>query len=151
MVACVVQVLRPCQDGMFDAEVCPDAALLNPQAQAMLAPFYLTYFHSCNLTDFGYIFVVVSIGIPQSCHDSRRMTLTKKSRWKLICSCDWFEHWTSHYTLKECAIAAMGMLVARLGDQIQVSPVLLILHDKLRNDITRLPTLRALVCGHFIH
>jgi cullin-associated NEDD8-dissociated protein 1 len=48
--------------------------------------------------------------------------------------------------IKECAITSVGLLVRHLSDQLptQVPQILALLMDKLRNEITRMPTLKAL-------
>jgi len=46
--------------------------------------------------------------------------------------------------IKECAISATGNLISRLGDQFDISAMLSLLSEKLRNDVTRMPTLKAL-------
>jgi len=49
--------------------------------------------------------------------------------------------------IKECAILAMGLLLAHLGDQLgddRRATVCQLLMDRLRNEITRMPTLKSL-------
>lgn len=47
--------------------------------------------------------------------------------------------------IKECVISAVGSLISRLGDQLDVNKMLSLLNEKLHNDVTRMPALKALV------